>query len=102
MNFLIIAFCSLVCGLVHTRRTIASKLVFVLACGVIAYLATLLANIVRILVAVWLHQTGASFGLLTPDRLHRIEGITVYFLFLCVTFWGAATVTGARYEPAGS
>ena len=100
MNFMIAAFCSLSIGLLRTMRTLAGKLTFVLVCAVIAYLVTLMANTVRIVIAIQLHQAGTAFGALTPERLHRIEGIVVYFLFLCVTFWGAALITGARREAA--
>jgi exosortase K len=102
MNFLIAAFCSLAIGLVHTRRTVSGKLTFVMVSAVGAYGVTLLANTVRIVIAMRLHHAGISLGPLTPDRLHRIEGIAVYLLFLCATFWLAATVTGARHEPARS
>jgi len=102
MNFLIAAFCSLAIGLVHTRRTLPGKLTFVMASAVGAYLVTLLANTVRIVIAMRLHHAGTSLGPLTPDRLHRIEGIAVYVLFLCTTFWLAAIMTGARHDPARS
>jgi exosortase K len=102
MNFLIAAFCSLAIGRVHTRRTVPGKLAFVGASAVGAYLVTLVANAVRIVIAVHLHHDGISFGPLTSDRLHRIEGIAVYLLFLCATYWIAATLTGVRHETVRS
>jgi exosortase K len=88
LNFLIVTFCSLSCGLLPTRRTTRGKLGHVLVSGVVAYVATLLANATRIWIGIQLHVRGLSLAPLTPDRLHRIEGIAVYFLFLLATLKG--------------
>lgn len=85
LNFLIITWCSLACGLVHTRLTTRGKLGHLLSSGVVAYVATLLANATRIWIGIQLHVNGVSLGPLTPERLHRIEGVAVYFLFLIAT-----------------
>lgn len=100
LNFMIVAFCSLACGLMPTRRTLVARLVLFAASGVAAYAATLLANATRITIAVQMHRAGASLGPLTPDRLHAIEGVAVYFLFLCVVFAIGARMTGARRDFA--
>lgn len=99
INFLIASFCCLVCGLVQRRPTVRGKLIHLAVSGVAAYLLTLLANATRIAIGLRLHQTGWSWGALTPDRLHRIEGIAVYFLFLCLAFWSAARWVGPRHDP---
>jgi len=96
VNFLIVVFCALACGLVHTRATIAGRLGLVLASALVAYTVTLLANATRIAIAMDLHTAGASLGVVTPDRLHAAVGAAVYFLFLCVTL-----VVGARVSGAG-
>ena len=96
LNFLIVTFCSLGCGLVHTRRTTRSKLGHLLVSGVVAYLATLLANATRIWIGIQLHVSGLSLGPLTPDRLHRIEGIAVYFLFLLANTEGGRSIPPKR------
>lgn len=100
VNFMIAAFCSLACGLVHTRSTIRSRLALVVASAVAAYAATVLANATRIAIAVRMHDAGASLGPLTPERLHCAEGVAVYFLFLCAVFALGKRLTGARREPA--
>jgi len=51
---------------------------------------------VRIGVAVRLHEAGASFGPLTPSRLHCAEGVAIYFLFLLALFAAAVRVAGGR------
>ncbi len=48
-----------------------------------AYAFTLAGNTVRILAAIFLYSRKISLGPLTPDRLHRLEGIAVYFVCLC-------------------
>ena len=100
VNFMIVAFASLVCGLVHTRSTLLGRVALGLASAVAAYGVTLLANATRIAIAIRLHDAGTSLGPLTPDRLHRVAGVMVYFLFLCVLFAIGARVTGARRDFA--
>ena len=100
VNFMIVAFASLACGLVHTCTTLHGRMALLGASALAAYAVTVLANATRIALAMRLHDAGAAFGPLTPDRMHCIEGVTVYFLFLCVLFAAGARVTGARREFA--
>lgn len=102
VNFMIALFCSLACGLVHAQPTVLRKFGWLAASGVAAYLLTIVANATRIAIAIGLHILQPSLGLLTPERLHRIEGIVVYFCFLCVAYGVAAHWTGAQREPAAS
>jgi exosortase K len=46
---------------------------------VIGYVATLLANTLRIAVALWLALHPVAAGWWTAARIHRLEGIAVYF-----------------------
>jgi len=100
VNFLIAAFCSLACGLVHTQPTLPSRLALIAASALAAYAATVLANAVRIAIALRLHDAGAWIGPLTPERLHTAAGAAVYFVFLCALFALGARLTGARHELA--
>ncbi|HKQ56789.1 MAG TPA: exosortase K [Candidatus Eisenbacteria bacterium] len=100
VNFMIVAFWSLACGLMSTRRTVGARFAWIAASGFAAYAVTLLANATRITIAIALHRAGVSFGPLTPDRLHAAEGVAVYFLFLCVTFAIGTCVAGARRVAA--
>jgi hypothetical protein len=70
-----------------------------------AYLATLVANTVRISTALLLHQTPLEITSLSPNQLHRFEGIFIYFGFLLLLFilsermsWGSSPTPGS---PAG-
>lgn len=100
VNFMIVAFATLVCGLVHTRSSLAGRAALLAASGLATYAVTVLANATRIAIAIRLHDAGASFGALTPERLHRMEGVAVYFLYLCVLLAAGARATGARRELA--
>ncbi len=100
VNFMIAAFASLSLGLLHTRSSIRGKLELVGISALAAYFTTLLANAVRIAIAIPLHDARVSFGLLTPDRLHTVVGVVVYFVFLCLLFTAGAKATGARHELA--
>jgi hypothetical protein len=51
-----------------------------------AYLATLLANTVRISTALRLRGINHEVGWLSPNQLHRFEGIFIYFGFLLLLF----------------
>jgi len=100
INFMIVAFCSLACGLVHELRSPRARAAWIAVSALAAYGVTVLANAARITIGMRLHEAGASLGPLTPDRIHCIEGVAVYFLFLCVLFAAAARVTGARRDLA--
>lgn len=51
-----------------------------------AYLTTIVANTVRISVAIQLHRMDRELIWVNPDQLHRFEGIFVYFGFLLLLF----------------
>jgi exosortase K len=55
-----------------------SASLFVLSLG-IAYSAALIANTTRIAVALWLTAHPFTTDFWTPARIHRLQGITVYF-----------------------
>lgn len=59
---------------------------FLFFTAVLAYGATLLANTVRIAIALQLQQTPLKPGWLDANQLHRLEGIIVYFGFLLLLF----------------
>ncbi|HXS82769.1 MAG TPA: exosortase K [Methylomirabilota bacterium] len=101
VNFLIVAFVSLALGLVHVCSSDHARVRLLLASAAAAYAATVLANATRIAFALRLHEAGAAFGPLTPERLHCALGVAVYFLFLLFLFSVAARVTGVRHGHAG-
>jgi exosortase K len=62
-----------------------------------AYLSTILSNAVRISLSMTLQERGVEYGWLDGARIHRIEGILVYFGFLLLLFELATLWT----RPAG-
>ena len=100
INFMIAAFCSLACGLVHTQPTLRARLDLIAWSALAAYAATVVANATRIAIALRMRDARLAIGPLTPEQLHCAEGVAVYFVFLCGLFALGARVTGARRELA--
>lgn len=82
VNFLIIAVCAAVIGFVGTRRSVRGKLLLVAGTVIAGYAATIVANAVRIAIAVSLQDDLAAAGEALRERVHRLEGVLVYALFL--------------------
>ncbi len=59
---------------------------FIPSAALIAYLVTVVANTVRISIAVQLQRMSREVKWLTPNQLHRFEGIFIYFGFLLLLF----------------
>jgi exosortase K len=86
VNFFIIAFSMAVfCGLSHIQ---AKRLKWLWLVGALvgAYGLTVLVNAVRILVSIYSYEADIHSGWLTPERLHRLEGVIIYFFFLCLFY----------------
>jgi exosortase K len=86
VNFLITAFLMLALGHLWRNRSQSLSWKFIPYAGLIAYLATLLANTVRITTALQLRAMRIESGLFSPGQLHRFEGIFVYFGFLLLLY----------------
>ena len=84
VNFALAAFCTLVLGwlaMMTTWRVAATRLA--LALGV-AYVATIVVNTIRIIIAIRLH--GANLRGIDPGDVHQVEGIVVYLGGLCALY----------------
>src|SRR5438034_384664 len=86
VNFLITSF--LMLSLRHLWRDRSKNIAwrFIPAAAVFAYLAMLVANTVRISTALRLHRMPLDISWLSPNQLHRFEGIFIYFGFLLLLF----------------
>jgi exosortase K len=85
VNFLIIAFVMLNGGrLLRERKLTWTYIGLSLP---VAYLATLLANTVRIAIALEMQKYDVRIGSFSEEEIHRVEGIVVYFGFLLVLFF---------------
>lgn len=84
-NFLIILFCLLSLHCVYALRRMPSvKYLFpaIVLSLVFAYGATLLVNSARIRVSIILYGADIYKGWLTPELVHRVAGIVIYYLSL--------------------
>ena len=86
VNFLITAFLMLAARKLTGRRAKQIAWRFIPAAAGVAYVVTLFANTTRIAIALRLQQMPSDVGWLSPDQLHRLEGIFVYFVFLLSLF----------------
>lgn len=85
VNFLITAFLMLSLRKIWRGRARRSSWSSIANTAAIAYLVTLIANTARISLAVLLLKRPLDIGL-SPDQLHRFEGVFVYFAMLLLLF----------------
>jgi exosortase K len=86
VNFLIIAFCmASFSGLPHLRYS-GTKVLWLGICAASAYLLTITVNAFRIIASIYTIEADIHYQWMTPERLHRIEGIFIYFIFLCLFY----------------
>jgi exosortase K len=86
VNFLLTAFLMLSLAKLLRDRSQNIPWRFIPVAAVCAYLATLVANTVRIATALRLRGMSAGVSWLDPNQVHRIEGILIYFGFLLLLF----------------
>lgn len=86
VNFLITSFLMIALGKLWRDRSAAVPWSFIPTAAVVAYATTLVANAVRIVIALRLLRTPPDIGNLSSGELHRLEGILVYFGFLLLLF----------------
>ena len=94
LNFLIAAYLSLCCGLARYSARPRQRLALVLGGAAAAYVATLLANATRIVLAIRVHDAAWSWGPITPERTHLVEGVAVYSLGLLALYSAASRLAG--------
>lgn len=92
VNFLTIAFSTLFFSFVHRPKGIGLKLLWLGISAGFAYLLTLVANALRIVAAIYLYRADIYGGWVTSERIHRIEGTFIYFLFLFIAYLTAERV----------
>lgn len=86
VNFLIASFLVLSLRKLWSDRSRNIAWKFIPAAALFAYLATLAANTVRISTALLLRRMPLEIGWLSPNQLHRFEGVFIYFGFLLLLF----------------
>ncbi len=86
VNFLIIAFCTALFPLVHRVRAAREKWLWFGIALAGSYLLTVAVNSLRIVLSIYLIEHEVHHGWLTPERIHRIEGVVVYCIFLSIFY----------------
>lgn len=101
INFMIAAFCMTAMTLIyHTKRK--GYLPFcILAAFATTYGFTLGINSLRITLSVYLYRADIYTPLITPERVHRIAGIMIYFAGLCLLYFAMQKISiGRNFLPA--
>ena len=86
VNFLLTAFLMLGLRCLWRNRFERVTWRFIPSAAAFAYVTTLIANTVRICVALEIERRSLELSWLTSNQLHRVEGIVVYFGFLLALF----------------
>jgi len=86
VNFLIIAFCMAAFSGFHHIEHKRGKILWLSAGMVSAYLLTIFVNTLRIILSIYAYDADIYSGWLTPQRMHRLEGVIIYFFFLCLFY----------------
>jgi exosortase K len=103
INFLILVFTVSVLAFAHRLRGPQQRCAWFLVAACAAYLLTITVNALRIVVAVALYHAQVHAGWLTPERVHRLAGSTIYLAGLWLA-WAAFDLLSARLrdEPRSS
>ena len=86
VNFMITAFLMLAVARLWRFRGQIISWSFIPVSFALAYLTTIVANTVRISIALYIRRADPEVIWLNPGELHRFEGIVVYFGFLLLLF----------------
>ena len=101
VNFLIICFGALFFTFVSRWRGNLGKCAWFGISAVAAFLATLIANSLRIILSICLYNAPIYSGRITPDKVHQLAGIVI-FVTLLTLIWLAAKKMIQRYDPMGT
>lgn len=93
INFLVICFSALFFTLVSRFKKSTSKCIWLVGSLYAAYVITLCANTLRIVVSIRLYGAHIYNGWITPERIHRLEGTLIYVCFLVIAYLAAEKIT---------
>jgi exosortase K len=96
INFLIVCFAMLFFSFQARVRSVPGVWAWLGVSAALAYLAAIIVNAVRIVAAAHLYALALPPGALTPERLHRAAGTTIYCLGFAATY---ATVSAGFAMP---
>ncbi len=93
VNFLIAAFCMTTMTSLYFMQQKKYLPLCVLAGFAAAFGAALCANSLRIILSIYLYQADIYTAFITPERVHRVAGIVIYFMSLCLLYCGIRKFT---------
>lgn len=96
-NYLVIAFTTLALGLAPRREAWRAQLGWLVAAAALAFVATLLVNATRIVLALALREMPLP---LPPEDAHRALGVAVYLGALLALVVGVSRLLGRRLDAA--
>ena len=103
VNFLITAFLMLSVARLWKLRAQVVSWRFIPVSLAVAFLTTIVANTVRISIALYIRRADPELIWLNPGELHRFEGIVVYFGFLLLLFVASEKFgSDLRSQPSGT
>ena len=102
MQFMIITIATLLFPFIHQFESIQKKVCWMIFTLPASYILTILVNIIRIIVSIYLpvilEQKSLLRGSLTPARLHTLIGTFVYFTFLVIIYYLAGLLTHRSFH----
>jgi len=93
INFMIAAFLMSALTILYRMKRKEYLALGVLAGFAAAYGATLCANSLRIIMSICLYRTDIYTLWITPERVHRLAGVVIYFICLCLLYFGVRKIT---------
>lgn len=101
VNFMLAALGMTAFLLSERANSYRNVLRFTVLAASIAYFATVIANTARIAIALWLSSHPVTTAFWTAARVHRLEGVVVYFVMLALLHqavrWLLATKRGDAF-----
>lgn len=97
IQFMLISFATLLYSFIHRVKTTKRQTCWMALCFAVSYFYTIFTNGIRIVLSIYLKDADIYGDWLTPDRLHTILGIAIYFTSLLILyriveyFWGKLT-----------
>ena len=86
LNFLVISFCMVFFSFVRYIHSQGLRWLWLVISLSGSYLLTVMVNSVRIVISIFLIDNNIHYGWLTSARIHRLEGVVLYFLFLSIFY----------------
>ncbi|OPZ92871.1 MAG: hypothetical protein BWY74_01378 [Firmicutes bacterium ADurb.Bin419] len=86
INFLIVLFSTLLYSFIHRLKVNKEKSLWFAFCMLFSYIMTIGVNGLRIIISMYLYNADIYGALITPERVHRIEGVLIYFVSLFIIY----------------